>query len=100
MSTATVELPAAWDDLMAEKGYEHVLSFYLEPIDEESLDVQTTIEEVNVESAPSAVANGKGKVRYYNLSGHESGSPFDGVNIEVTTGNDNSRSARKVLRVN
>ena len=100
MSTATVELPAAWDDLMAEKGYEPLRSFYLEPIDEEGLDVLTSIEELNVEPAPSAVPNGKSKVRYYNLSGHESGTPFDGVNIEVTTGNDNTQSARKVLRVN
>ena len=100
MSTAAVELPAAWGALMEEKGYEPLQSFYLEPIDDAGIDVLTSVDEVNIEPAPAADANGKGRVRYYNLNGHESGSPFDGVNIEVTTGNDNTRSARKILRSN
>lgn len=100
MSTAAVELPAAWDELMEEKGYEPLRSFYLEPIDDTGIDVVTSVEEVNIEPAESTVQNGKKKVRYYNLNGHEGGKPFDGVNIEVTTNHDNTRSARKVLRVN
>ncbi len=100
MSTAVVELPAAWDDLMAEKGYEPLRSFYLEPIDDEGYDIVTSIEEVNAAPAPSPTPRGKGKVRYYNLNGQESRRPFDGVNIEVTTGEDNTREARKVYRAN
>ena len=99
MSTVAVELPAAWDDLMEEKGYEPLRSFYLEPIDDAGIDILTSVEEVKVEPTPSTVQNGKSKKRYYNLNGHESSRPFDGVNIEVTT-NDSTRSARKVLRAN
>ena len=100
MSTAVIELPAAWDDLMAEKGYEPLRSFYLEPIDDEGYDIVTSIEEVNAAPAPSPTPRGKGKVRYYNLNGQESRHPFDGVNIEVTTSEDNTREARKVYRAN
>lgn len=100
MSTAVVELPAAWDELMEEKGYEPLRSFYLEPIDDSDYNPVTDIEEVDAHPAPAAEQAGNGKVRYYNLNGYESGSPFDGVNIEVTTGNGNAHSARKVLRTN
>ena len=100
MSTVAVELPAAWDGLMEEKGYEPLRSFYLEPIDDEGYDIPTTIEEVNVEPAPDAGARVNKKTRYYNLKGQQMDRPFDGVNIEVTTGSDNTRSARKILRSN
>lgn len=101
MSTVAVELPAAWDELMEEKGYEPLRSFYLEPIDEEGYqDVMTSVEELNTAPSPSTAHKGKTRRRYYNLNGQESSKPFDGVNIEVTTGKDNTRNARKVLRVN
>ena len=100
MSTVAVELPAAWDGLMEEKGYEPLRSFYLEPIDDEGYDIPTTVEEVNVEPAPDAGARVNKKTRYYNLKGQQMDRPFDGVNIEVTTGSDNTRSARKILRSN
>ena len=100
MSTVAVELPAAWDGLMEEKGYEPLRSFYLEPIDDEGYDTPTTIEEVNVEPAPDAGSRVNKKTRYYNLKGQQMDRPFDGVNIEVTTGSDNTRSARKILRSN
>ena len=101
MSTIAVELPAAWDGLMEEKGYEPLRSFYLEPIDDEGYDIPTSIQEVEVEPTTSgAQTNANSMTRYYDLNGHEMGSPFDGVNIEVTTGNDNTRSAKKVLRSN
>lgn len=100
MSTVAVELPAAWDGLMEEKGYEPLRSFYLEPIDDEGYDIPTTIEEVNVEPAPDAGARVNKKTRYYNLKGQQMDRPFDGVSIEVTTGSDNTRSARKILRYN
>ena len=100
MSTVAVELPAAWDELMQEKGYEPLRSFYLEPIDDTGIDVVTSVEELNVEPAAPEARERNKKVRYYNLNGHGSNNPFDGVNIEVTTDNNNTRSARKVLRVN
>jgi hypothetical protein len=96
MSTVAIELPEAWDDLMAEKGYEPLRSFYLEPINDEGNNPVTEVEEVQVAPVTDSEVN---KVDYYNLSGHHSNHPFDGINIEVTTGSDNSRNAKKVLRV-
>ena len=98
MSTVAVELPEAWDELMEELGYEPLRSFYLEPIDDEGYDPVTSVEEVPV--ASSSATSDKVKVRYYNLNGHESSRPFDGVNIEVTTHSNNTHSAKKTLRVN
>jgi hypothetical protein len=85
---------------MEEKGYESLRSFYLEPIDNEGYDIPTAIEEVTVEPMPATKTNRESKVRYYNLNGHESNRSFDGVNIEVTTDNGNTRSARKIIRSN
>ena len=97
MSTVAVELPADWDSLMEEKGYEPLRSFYLEPINDEGHDPVTAVEEIVADPDPatSDVTN----VRYYNLNGHESTVPFDGVNIEVTTHSNKSRSAKKILRI-
>ena len=99
MSTVEVELPAAWDELMAEKGYEPLRSFYLEPIDDAGYDPMTAIEEVNEAPAQQGNVEGKSEVRYYNMRGHESRKPFDGVNIEVTTSADKGRSAKKFVRI-
>ena len=98
-STVAIELPAAWDDLMAEKGYEPLRSFYLEPIDDDNYDPVTAVNEVPVTPSTS-IPRGNSKVRYYNLTGQESNHPFEGINIEITTNNDNTHSARKVLRAN
>ncbi len=95
-STVAIELPDDWDALMEEKGYQPLRSFYLEPIDDGEYDPMTQVEEVPVTPTPSNY--GKSRVRYYNLNGQESGRPFDGVNIEVTTYGDKSHRARKVLR--
>jgi len=96
MSTVAVELPADWDALMEEKGYEPLRSFYLEPIDDSGYDPVTSIDEI--EAMPTAAAKSGSKVHYYNLSGHDSDKPFDGFNIEVTTNSDNSHSAKKIIR--
>lgn len=98
MSTVAVELPQAWDDLMEELGYQPLRSFYLEPIDDEGIDPMTSVEEIPVAPA-TPTAEVKSKVHYYNLSGHESEYPFNGLNIEVTTNSDNTRSAKKTLKV-
>ncbi len=98
-STVAIELPAAWNDLMAEKGYEPLRSFYLEPINDDNYDPVTAVDEVPVSPATTPV-RGNSKVRYYNLTGQESNRPFEGINIEVTTNNDNTHSAKKVLRTN
>lgn len=94
-STVAVELPQAWDDLMEELGYEPLRSFYLEPLDDEGINPVTTVDEVQATPAPQ----GNTRVNFYNLRGQRSNRPFDGVNIEVTIHSDNSRSARKVMRV-
>lgn len=96
MSTVAVELPADWDALMEEKGYEPLRSFYLEPIVDSGYDPVTSIDEI--EAMPTAAAKSGSKVHYYNLSGHDSDKPFDGFNIEVTTNSDNSHSAKKIIR--
>jgi hypothetical protein len=98
-STVAIELPTAWNDLMAEKGYEPLRSFYLEPINDDNYDPVTAVDEVPVTPATTPV-RGNSKVRYYNLTGQESNRPFEGINIEVTTNNDNTHSAKKVLRTN
>lgn len=98
MSTVQVELPADWDALMEEKGYEPLRTFYLEPINDEGHDIVTEVNEVPV---AQPVADDEAEVRYYDLSGHESIRPFEGVSIEVTTHKkSNRRSARKVMRTN
>ncbi len=98
MSTVAVELPANWDTLMEEKGYEPLRTFYLEPINDEGHDPMTSIREM--EEDPATSAREVTSVRYYNLNGHESSVPFDGVNIQVTTHSDKTRDAKKMFRVN
>ena len=45
------------------------------------------------------VGNGEVEsVKYYNVAGIESDVPFDGVNIEVTTYTDGSRTSRKIMK--
>ena len=55
---------------------------------------------MEIEPAAPVATNGKSQVRYYNLGGHESSKPFDGVNIEVTTDSEKGTSAKKFIRVN
>lgn len=98
MSTVAVELPEAWDELMEEKGYQPLRSFYLEPIDDEGHDPLTSVEELP--AAPAPPASGKTQVRYYDLSGHGSTRPFDGLNIEVTNDSEKGTSSKKYIRVN
>lgn len=102
MSTVAVELPADWDALMEEKGYEPLRSFYLEPINDEGHDPMTGIDEVESAPAPTTdnAPGARSQVRYYNLNGHQSNTPFDGMNIEVTTSGHRSASAKKYMRVN
>ena len=100
MSTVAVELPADWDALMEEKGYEPLRSFYLDPINDEGYNPATSVDEIDSVPAQSPAPRGNSRVRYYNLRGNTSNSPFDGVNIEVTTNSDNTRSAKKYIRVN
>ena len=101
MSTVEVELPDNWDELMEEKGYEPLRSFYLEPINDEGHDVMTAIDEPEITpTIESPSQNGKTTVRYYNISGHESNKPFDGINIEVTTDSKEGVRTKKYIRVN
>ncbi len=56
----------------------------------------------NVTYIPELTSQITGKtihsVRYYNLMGQESKTPFDGINIEVTRYSDGSMTTRKILR--
>ena len=54
-------------------------------------EVREVIQDV---TTPRTIAS----VRYYNLMGVESDTPFDGLNIVVTTYSDGSRSSKKILR--
>ena len=98
MSTVAVELPANWDSLMEDKGYEPLRTFYLEPINDEGHDPMTAIEEVAID--PDPATSDVSSVRYYDLNGHGSSKPFEGINIEVTTHSNKTRNAKKVIRAN
>jgi len=54
----------------------------------------TAVEEVNATPTSKDIVS----VRYYNLMGMESKSPFEGVNIVVTTYSDGTRTSSKVMR--
>ena len=99
MSTAEVELPADWDELMAEKGYEPIRSFYLEPINDEVYNPLTSVDEIDVKPEPETTSRSSSNVRYYNLRGNTSDRPFEGFNIEETTHSDNTRSTKKYIKV-
>ena len=98
MSTSAIELPADWDSLMEEKGYEPLRTFYLEPINDEGQDIMTAIDEVPATPQPSPAVGGNSRVRYYDLQGHGSSRPYDGINIEVTT-SETGTSAKKFIHV-
>lgn len=54
-------------------------------------DIQTSI--FGVESVKEVA-----RIKYYNMAGIESDVPFQGVNIEVTTYTDGSRTTRKIMK--
>ncbi len=54
-------------------------------------EIVTAVEDVNGKKMVDSV-------RYYNLMGQESKSPFEGINIVVTRYTDGSSSTAKVLR--
>lgn len=60
-------------------------------LDVEEVDTTTGINDVNA-------AAGAASVRYYNLQGVESATPFDGLNIVVTKHADGSATATKVIK--
>ena len=83
-STVAIELPAAWDRLMEEKGYPPLTDMYLEALGENSGDIITEVSKVKSASG-TGPGRGNSKTRYYNLKGQRSSRPFNGVNIRVTT---------------
>ena len=58
----------------------------------------TAIEEVAID--PDPATSDVSSVRYYDLNGHGSSKPFEGINIEVTTHSNKTRNAKKVIRAN
>ena len=55
---------------------------------------------VNNSSAISQITAQKevAKVRYINVAGQESDTPFEGINVVVTTYTDGTRTTRKIIR--
>ena len=63
-----------------------------------TIDLTGTAVEQTVTGIYNVTATNVVGVKYYNAQGVESDTPFDGVNIEVTTYVDGTRTTRKVLR--
>ena len=67
------------------------ITLYPVDLDPANSEIHTVINTINV--------NGEVKsVKYYNVAGIESDVPFEGVNIEVTTYTDGSRTSRKIMK--
>ena len=67
------------------------ITLYPVDLDPSNSEIHTAINTINV--------NGEVKsVKYYNVAGIESDVPFEGVNIEVTTYEDGSRTSRKIMK--
>ena len=67
------------------------ITLYPVDLNPSTSEIPTAINTVNV--------NGEVKsVKYYNVAGIESDVPFQGVNIEVTTYTDGSRTTRKIMK--
>ena len=60
-------------------------------VGEPYVDTPTGVQEVNTAKAVSHIT-------YYNLSGMQSATPFEGVNIVVTTYTDGTRTAQKMMK--
>ena len=60
-------------------------------VGEPYVDTPTGVQEVNTAKAVSHIT-------YYNLSGMQSATPFNGVNIVVTTYTDGTRTAKKMMK--
>ena len=60
-------------------------------VGEPYVDTPTGVQEVNTDKAVSHIT-------YYNLSGMQSATPFEGVNIVVTTYTDGTRTAQKMMK--
>jgi hypothetical protein len=69
-------------------------AYLIYPLDLTGSTSYTSIPEVPSVEADKTVVS----VRYYNLMGQESKSPFDGVNIVVTRYSDGSVTSKKILR--
>ena len=67
------------------------ITLYPVDLNPSTSEIPTAINTINV--------NGEVKsVKYYNVAGIESDVPFQGVNIEVTTYTDGSRTTRKIMK--
>ena len=60
-------------------------------VGEPYVDTPTGVQEVNTDKAVSHIT-------YFNLSGMQSATPFEGVNIVVTTYTDGTRTAQKMMK--
>ena len=74
-STVAIDLPAAWDSLMAAKGYPALLDMYIEPTKTDN--TATFVRNVKNDDASSAPM----RKSYYGINGQPSNSPRKGVYI-------------------
>lgn len=94
VENGVIQLKAAWETtsapaLVAPSDENSFQNYVLFPL--ASLGIATAIDDVNANSGISSV-------RYFNVAGVESATPFDGVNIVVTTHNDGSITTAKVIK--
>ncbi len=67
------------------------ITLYPVDLDPANSEIHTAINTINVNGEVESV-------KYYNVAGIESDVPFEGVNIEVTTYTDGSRTSRKIMK--
>ena len=88
--------------LVARFYYKKNSSSKARPTDKDRLyyvvEKQVTVSTGIITGIDNVVNRNVANVKYYNLAGIESDVPFEGVNIEVTTYTDGSRTSRKILK--
>lgn len=106
-STGTNENPGPTDILIVDETSNNAGSFKynyattLSKAFDSSMDVTVSWSGTSPSTGINTISAGKGEVkavRYYNLMGVESATPFDGVNIVVKEFNDGTRETSKVVK--
>ncbi len=92
---AAIQLKAAWEGasngaaMVAPSDANSFQNYVLYPL--EMAQIATAVEDLNASKNVSSV-------RYYNVAGVEAATPFDGMNIIVTTYSDGTTSTAKVVK--
>ncbi len=93
ITKAAVQLKAAWDTtdaaLIAPSDDLAFQNYVIYPL--KAAEIATAVDDVNA-------SKGISSVRYYNVAGVEAATPFQGMNLVVTTYNDGTTSTAKVIK--